>query len=128
MARAAKRNRRILFIGLAGAIGTAALSPGFTASNVVAASKAGDGSGIVSGYNVSTVHYVLNGIDPTKIDGVTFNLDTAPVAGSAIKVQLTAGGSWFSCTSVTTAVTCVTTAAPQPTVAATSTLRVIVAQ
>lgn len=99
----------------------------FTASNTVPGTKAGDGSGAITGYVVSSVHYTLNGSDPTKVDSVAFTLDSAPVAGSTLKVQLESAGSWYSCTNVTTAVTCATTS-PQATVQPADNLRVIVAQ
>ena len=98
----------------------------FTAANTVPDSKAGDGSGTVTGYVLSSVHYNLNGTNPANVDSVTFTLDSTPVAGSTIKAQLAAAGSWYTCTNVAAAVTCVTTA-PQATVLAATTLRVIVA-
>ena len=48
----------------AGAIGVAGFA--FTASNTVPATKAGDGTGAVTGYVASSVHYGLNGTDPTQ--------------------------------------------------------------
>jgi hypothetical protein len=85
----------------------AAATYAFAAANTVPPSKAGDGSGVVSGYTVSAIHYALNGTNPTTIDTVTFTLDTAPVAGSTIKIKLIAAGStWFTCTNAGTAVTC----------------------
>ena len=98
----------------------------YTAANTVPTSKAGDGSGAVSGYTVSAVHYVLNGTSPQNVDSVTFTLDTAPVAGSTIKAQVD-GTNWYTCTNVTTAVTCTTTS-PQATVVGATSLRVVVAQ
>jgi len=97
-----------------------------TAANTVPASKAGDGSGVVSGYVLSSIHYDLNATNPANIDQITFTLDSAPVAGSTIRAQLAAAGSWYSCTNVGAAVTCATTA-PQATVLAATSLRVIVA-
>ena len=98
----------------------------YTAANTVPASKAGDGSGAVSGYTVSAVHYNLNATSPQNVDSVTFTLDSAPAAGSTIKAQVD-GATWYTCTNVTTAVTCTTTA-PQATVLGATSLRVIVAQ
>jgi hypothetical protein len=96
------------------------------AANTVPTSKAGDGSAAVSGYTVSAVHYNLNAANPTTIDSVTFTLDTAPVAGGTLKIMLVSGGStWYSCTNVTTAVTCSTTGAP---VSTANSLEVVAAQ
>jgi uncharacterized protein YpuA (DUF1002 family) len=102
---------KILFIVIVVLV-LAAATYAFAAANTVPASKAGDGSGDITGYTVSAIHYTLNAA-PTTIDTVTFTLDTAPVAGSTIKIKLVAAGStWYSCTNVTTAVTCTTTGAP----------------
>jgi hypothetical protein len=98
----------------------------FAAANTVPASSAGDGSGAITGYTVSAIHYVLNATNPGNIDSVTYTLSVAPAAGSSIKISLD-GANWYSCTNVTTAVTCVTTA-PQATVLLATNLRVIVAQ
>jgi hypothetical protein len=109
---------------------TAALVAGvyaFTAANTVPTSKAGDGSGAISGYVLSSVHYNLNASSPQNIDSVTFTVDSAPPSGSTIKAQLDPAGSWYTCTNVTTSVTCTTTS-PQATVAAATQLRVVIAQ
>ena len=98
----------------------------FAAANVVPASSAGDGSGAISGYTVSLIHYTLNATNAGNIDSVTFTLSTAPAAGGSIKISLD-GANWYSCTNVTTAITCVTTA-PQATVLLATNLRVVVAQ
>ena len=93
-------------------------------ANIVPVSKAGDGSGVISGYTVSAIHYILNAV-PTTIDSVTFTLDTAPVSGSTMKIKLvSAGSTWYSCTNVTTSVSCVTTGAS---VTSANELRVVVA-
>jgi hypothetical protein len=97
----------------------------FTAANTVPATKAGDGSGAITGYTVSNVHYVLNGSDVSKIDSVTFDVDTAPGSGATIKIQLVSAGSWYSCTNISTAITCTTTS-PQATVVPADQLRVVI--
>lgn len=110
-----------------GAVVAAAASVGglaFTAANTVPATKAGDGTGAVTGYVVSSVHYGLNATDPTLADSITFNLDSTPVAGSTIKTKV--GGNWYTCTNAAAAVTCATTS-PQATVAPITTLQVVVA-
>lgn len=123
MRRKGLRSAAALAIGGALVLGTFAL----TASNTVPATKAGDGAGAISGYAVSDVHYSLNTLDPSLIDSVTFTLDSAPKVGSTLKVKLDSGGStWYACTNVTTAVTCVTTA-PPASVSTADELRVVVA-
>jgi hypothetical protein len=68
----------------------------FTASNTVPGSKAGSGSGAITGYTVSNIQYTLKTTDPTKLDGVAFTLSAA--AGT-VKAQVdTAAGDWYTCT------------------------------
>jgi hypothetical protein len=98
----------------------------YTAANTVPTSKAGDGSGAVTGYVVSTVHYNLNATSPQNVDSVTFTLDSTPVTGGTVKAQVD-GTNWYTCTFVATAVTCITTS-PQATVVGATSLRVIIAQ
>ncbi len=117
------RGRAILgSVVVAGAIGVAGFA--FTASNTVPATKAGDGSGAVTGYVASSVHYVLNAAVPTNADSLTFNLDSTPIAGSTIRTKV--GGNWYTCTNVLAAITCPTTS-PQATIVSMTTLEVVVA-
>ena len=107
----------------------------FTNSNTMPAeTQAGDGARAITGYTVSNVHYGLNDTDPTNVDEVTYDLDSAPAAGSTIKIQLASAGVWYSCTNSGTAVTCPTTDDPgtagvdeQATVTGATNLRVVVA-
>jgi hypothetical protein len=108
---------------LVGLVATGAYA--FTASNTVPASKAGDGTGAVSGYVLSSVHYGLNGTDPTKVDSLTFTLNSTPVAGSTIKAKL--ASTWYDCTNSAANVTCDTTVGTQATVQPVTSLQVVVA-
>jgi len=99
----------------------------YTASNTVPGSQAGEGEGIVTGYVLTSVHYGLNATDPSKIDSVSFNLDSAPGAGSTIKAKLLSTGSWYPCTTVGVAVTC-NTSSPQVGVLGADKLTVVAAQ
>ena len=119
-----RRWRRVGALILAALLALAVYA--FAAANTVPATKAGDGSGAISGYTISAVHYGLNATTPSNIDSVTFTLSSTPVAGSTMKIQLTAAGSWYSCTNVAADVTCTTTS-PQATVLAADNLRVVVA-
>jgi hypothetical protein len=113
-------------LGIAGILLTLGVGAyAFTATNTVPASRAGDGTGTVSGYSVSNIHYNLDVTTPTNIDAVTFTVDTAPVAGSTMKVQI--AGNWYSCTNATTTLTCATTA-PALTVGNTTSLEALIAQ
>ncbi len=90
---------------LLAALGGGAASA-FTASNNVSTSYAGEGIGVVSGYNVSNVHYTIaqsntpvDGND-ANISGVSFHLDNhATSAGYALynNVNTAIGGG--TCTS-----------------------------
>ncbi len=123
-------SKKVLMLAAAGvaAVVIVGVALASTASNTVSTSKAGEGSGSITGYDISTVHYNLNPTDPTKIDGVTFKLDTAPTVGSTIRVALTSTSTtWYTCTFVTTNATCLTTV-PQATVGPSDALKVVVAQ
>ena len=64
----------------------------FTASNTVPTTKAGSGSGAISGYAVSAVQYT-NTAD--EVTGVSFNLDAA---AEKVTIQLdSTGGEWYDC-------------------------------
>lgn len=113
--RHASGGGKLLWIVLAAVVvaGIIGVAVARTASNTVPTSKSGEGAAAISGYDVSSVHYTLNATDPTKISAVSFNLDTAPPAGSSLKVRLVSGGAnWYVCTNTGVAVTCATTAPP----------------
>ena len=96
--RNTRKTRRIAALALAGMSLTGA-TYAFTAANTVPATKAGDGSGAISGYTVSAIDYSLNATNPQNIDSVSFTLSAAPAAGATVKIKLVSSGStWFSCT------------------------------
>lgn len=88
------RNFKILFVVFViAAISVAAYA--FAAANTVPATKAGDGLGVVSGYDVTSVVYTLNGTNPSTLDSVAFDVGAA---AATVKVQLVATtGSWYAC-------------------------------
>ena len=117
--------RRLASLALLSIVGVTVF--GFAAANIVPASQAGDGSGAITGYTASAIKYNLNVANPANVDSVQFTLDSAPPAGSTMRVKLvSAGSTWYTCTNVTTTLTCVTTS-PPATVLASDQLRVIVA-
>lgn len=68
----------------------------FAAANTVPDTKAGDGTGAVSGYTVTSVVYNLNGTTPTTLDSVDFDLGAA---ATQVQAQLvSSGGTWYACT------------------------------
>src|ERR1700722_2435559 len=131
------RNRRTLPIiaacGIALVIGGGAYA--FTASNTVPATTAGAGSGVVSGFTVTNIHYVLNATTPANIDSLTFTISPAvPSTGSGkviIAAALSTGGPTnYTCTTDTggTNVTCATILPTQLTAALLTGVTVVAAQ
>jgi hypothetical protein len=118
------RKRPIRLVALLGlALLVAVAIYGFAAANTVPATKAGDGSGAISGYTASSVIYTLNSSDPSKIDKVAFTLN--PTSTTTVKAKLvSAGTDWYSCTNTAGSVECVTTS-PQATVASADQLQVV---
>lgn len=84
---------------------------GFAAANTVGINGAGDGSATVSGYNTTGITYVLNSTNPANIDSVSFTLTPQAATGAptSVKVKLvSAGSTWFNCTSSASTWTCLT--------------------
>jgi hypothetical protein len=98
-----RKRRTVLAAMLAAAV--SAVGFAFAATNSVTPSKAGDGSGAVSGYTVTGVSWDLNDTTPQYIDKVTFNLGAA---ASEVKARVKKSDgtyyAWVSC-SVTTGTT-----------------------
>ena len=106
----------------------------FTASNTVPDSVAGAGSGAVSGYTVTNLHYGLNATNPGNVDSLTFTISPAVPSTSSGKVviqaALTSGGpNTYTCSTDTagSTATCATTS-PQLTVSTLTTVTVVAAQ
>ena len=92
------RNLKVLSI-VAVVIVLAVSAYAFAAANTVPATKAGDGSGVISGYTVSNVAYNLNAADPSTLDSVDFTLSAA---ATQAQIKLVAAGStWYTCSVVT---------------------------
>ncbi len=94
---------------------------GFAAANVVPGSSAGDGSGAISGYTITGIHYALSGANPGNIATVTFTI--APAAASDVRITMD-GATWSTCTNTAGAVSC---AVNQPALTALN-LRVVAAE
>ena len=84
--------RLLIALAIIAILATAAY--GFAAANTVQKSRAGDGSGDISGYTVTNISYQLDSADPTLIAGVKFDTN---VAATTVKAQLTTNGAWYSC-------------------------------
>jgi len=92
-----KRNKKtwqlILTLALMALLATAAYA--VTATNIVPATKAGDGSGAVSGYTISNVVYTLDNASPQNIASWQFDLDAA---ASTVQSKLVSGsGTYTAC-------------------------------
>jgi hypothetical protein len=96
----------------------------FAATNTVPASRAGEGSGAISGYAVSNIVYTFDTANPSNLTSVAFDLDNP---ATTVKVSATAAGTLQNCTSATpfTHWTCTLTGT---TVTSASTLRVVASQ
>ncbi|NMC55235.1 MAG: hypothetical protein GYA48_16550 [Chloroflexi bacterium] len=93
----------------------------FAAANTVPGTRAGDGTGAISGYTVSNIVYNLNAANPGNIDSVSFSLNEA-----ATTVKASVNGTTFAdCTLSASTWTCTLPAAT--TVEAAVSLRVIAA-
>ncbi len=117
--------RRLFLAGLLGLVAIATY--GFAAANTVPGSNGGDGSGAISGYTVSNVHYTLDPNTPTQVNQVSFNLSPAMLAGGTIRIS-TNGTTFISaaCTG-TSSITCSLSGAGV-TASSLTNLRVVAAQ
>lgn len=94
-----KRKRRIALVALlAFVLGTTAFAyaASITFNGASNAGAAGQGSGDISGYNVTNIHYTLDGSDPAQITGVTFSL--TPDTASTVEAKITGMTNWATCT------------------------------
>lgn len=130
----AKRTKMAIVLGVVAAALIAGGAYAFTASNTVPSTTAGAGSGVVSGYTVTNLHYGLNSTTPANIDSLTFTISPVVPSASTGKVVIAAGLSVggptnYTCSTDTTGatVTCATVS-PQLTAALLTGVTVIAAQ
>jgi hypothetical protein len=74
---------------------------GFAAGNTVASGVAGEGSGGISGYAVTGVHYTLDSTTPTLFTSVEIDLGAAAATNNVYAGVSLSGGtpaSWVTCT------------------------------
>ena len=121
-------------VGLVAALSIAGGAYAYTAANTVPTSTAGAGSGTVSGYTVTNLHYTLNTTTPANIDSMTFTVSPViPSTGSgkvAVSAALSTGGpNGYTCSTNTAGdtVTCATTS-PQLTADKLASVTVVAAQ
>jgi len=120
--RSRRRRRTAVIIAAAAALAFAAYA--FTAANVVPDTKAGDGTGLITGYTVSNVAYTLDGADPANIESVAFTLDAA--AGT-VRARVVSTAGYTSCTNPA-GFNWTCDIEPDPTVLSANQLRVIATQ
>jgi hypothetical protein len=89
-----KRTLKVALIGLL-AFSLATVAYAYAASNTVPDGKAGDGSGTITGYNVTNVVYTQDSGNPVNITAVAFDLDAA---ATSVKVRLITAGALQACT------------------------------
>ncbi|GIW13780.1 MAG: hypothetical protein KatS3mg062_1219 [Tepidiforma sp.] len=125
--RSLRSPRRFVAIAVLAIVAVSAL--GFAATNTVPQTNAGDGSGTVSGYTVSNVHYSLNATNPSTADSVTFDLSPTLPTGGTARVSFDGGTTWSNaCSSGSgSTVTCSFTT-PQSIGSGFTSLRVVAAQ
>lgn len=120
MKRFTRRRRAALVALLALIVSVSAYA--FTASNTVPVSAAGEGSGTISGFTASAIHYTLDAANPANITGVSFTLAPAPAAGATVRAALNSGA-YVNCTSSSGTWSCPVTG----TVLAATSLKVVAA-
>ena len=102
----------------------------FTATNVVPGSAAGQGSGSIVGYTISSVAYTLDLTSPQQVTQVRFTLNAAPASATSVRAQVNTSSfgvcSLAASTSTTSTWTCPLTGVSAA--AASPTLRVVAAQ
>ena len=87
-----KKSSRVLLVTLLLFV-LAGATYAFAAANTVPPTFAGDGQGVISGYVVTDVNYVLDS-NPALISSVDFTLDGA---ASVVQISLVDGGAFFPC-------------------------------
>lgn len=100
---------------------------GFAATNTVPSSNAGDGSGTVSGYTISNIHYNLNATNPATADSVVFDISPAVPSGGTVEISFDGGSTWPATCGTGGTITC-TFSTPQSIGAGFTSLRVVAAQ
>ncbi len=86
--------RRMVLAGLLGIVALATV--GYANSNTVPGSNAGDGSGAISGYTVSGIHYTLDSSNPANTTSIGFTVNTAIPNTGTKRISLDGGTTWLS--------------------------------
>lgn len=123
-------SRRTSVRRLAGAVALLAVLVGigqaFTATNTVTVTRRlGDGSGTISGFAISNVHYTMNPANPLRVQVATF--DVSPAATRVVMKMVSSTTAAVNCTMSlgNTRATCTWALATAPTLLAMDQLRVV---
>lgn len=96
-----------IFGGLGAVLALTVGAHAFLATNTVSSSSAGDGSGTISGFAISGIHYTLNSSNPTNLDSLTFTISPQPAGTTGtVDVKTPSTGTWITCSYSGTTVTC----------------------
>jgi hypothetical protein len=99
-----KRKRRIALVALlAFVLGTTAFAYAASITFSGGAGHAGQGTGAISGYDVTAVHYTLDTNNPGQIVGVQFTLN--PDSATTVKARIDSGA-WATCSAAPSPRTC----------------------
>jgi len=89
-----KRSIKVFVIAIAAFV-FATITYAFAATNTISdPGRAGDGSGTITGYTVTSVTYTLDSGNPVNITAVDFDLDAA---ATTVKVKLATGDTLDTC-------------------------------
>ena len=103
-------SRPLRMVPLLGVIAALAIFSSYAYANAITFSASipnmGDGSVAVAGYDVTSVSFTLNA-DPSIVDSLTLVVDTDPTGAGTMQIELVASsGTWYTCSNVTTTLTC----------------------
>ncbi len=91
-------NRRTALLGLLLVI-LATAGFGFAAGNTVDPSRAGDGEGAITGFDITDITYDVNTTNPSMLSTVSFTVNNGSVVPSDVWVTLVDGSTtWDDCT------------------------------
>jgi hypothetical protein len=105
------RKRLMVVVAFALVLSIMVTGYAFAAANTVDATNVGEGTGVISGYAITNVHYVLNTTTPSNVDSVSFTINPGITGSGKVYVRLASSGTFSApCdTSGGTTVTCTLT-------------------
>ncbi len=124
-------SRPLHLVPLLGVIAALAIFTSYAYANAITFSASipnmGDGTAAVAGYDVTSVSFTLNA-DPSIVDSLTLVVDSNPTGAGTMQIELVASsGTWYTCSNVTTTLTCDNGTTLGVTVAAVDQIRLLIA-